>query len=219
MKTGAFIVIDGPNGTGKTSALRSAANRLRSEGHEIVETREPGGTPLAEEIRALILSSDNPMDTTTQLLLFNAARRSHIQHVILPNIEAGRTVLCDRFLASSLVFQTLNSDGSPNLDDQIILDAHRLFCFDLKPDLSIYLDAPTPIRLSRIGNRLDATPDRFEEYGNSFEDRSAAKFRQCGAMIDNEYQIIDAARDPFAVAEDVYQAIISKIHGDVAHAR
>src|SRR3546814_2931490 len=123
METGAFIVIDGPNGTGKTCALKSAAVRLRADGHNVIETREPGGTPLAENLRAMILNADNDMDTTTQLLLLNAARRSHIQQVILPNIEKGAIVLCDRFLASSLVFQSLNSDGTRTLDDAVILQS------------------------------------------------------------------------------------------------
>src|SRR3546814_13411927 len=100
-----------------SSDLKSAAVRLRADGHNVIETREPGGTPLAENLRAMILNADNDMDTTTQLLLLNAARRSHIQQVILPNIAQGAIVLCDRFLASSLVFQSLNSDGTRNLDE------------------------------------------------------------------------------------------------------
>src|SRR3546814_7013265 len=128
METGSFIVIDGPKGTGKTCALKSAAVRLRADGHNVIETREPGGTPLAENLRAMILNADNDMDTTTQLLLLNAARRSHIQQVILPNIAKGAIVLCDRFLASSLVFQSLNSDGTRNLDDAVILQSHAMFC-------------------------------------------------------------------------------------------
>lgn len=211
MTQGTFIVIDGPNGTGKTRALKAAATALRSQGYDVVETREPGGTPLAEELRAMILMSSNPMDTTTQLLLFNAARRSHIQSVILPSIEAGRIVLCDRFLASSLVFQSLNSDGSQNLDDQTILHAHELFCYNLKPDLSIYLDAPTAVRLQRIAMRIDGTADRFEEFGNAFENASSEKFRKCGNMIDKDYRIIDASQSPEQVAEAVLAAIHRKI--------
>src|SRR3546814_14181239 len=92
--------------------------------------------------------------------LLNAARRSHIQQVILPNIAKGAIVLCDRFLASSLVFQSLNSDGTRNLDDAVILQSHAMFCFDLKPHLSIYLDAPTNVRLARISGRAGADLDR-----------------------------------------------------------
>src|SRR3546814_18739869 len=132
METGAFIVIDGPNGTGKTCALKSAAVRLRADGHNVIETREPGGTPLAENLRAMILNADNDMDTTTQLLLLNAARRSHIQQVILPNIAKGAIVLCDRFFASSLLFQSLNSDGTRNIDDAVILQSHSMFYLELK---------------------------------------------------------------------------------------
>lgn len=209
--TGAFIVIDGPNGTGKSSALKSAAASLRAEGYDVIETREPGGTPLAEELRALILLSSNPMDTTTQLLLFNAARRSHIQQVIEPNVSAGRIVLCDRFLASSLVFQSLNSDGTRNLDDDVILSAHKNFCFDLRPDLSIYLDAPTDVRLSRIRCRLDGPADRFEEYGSPFETASTEKFRICGELIDRDYTVIDASQTAESVASAVHGSILQKL--------
>src|SRR3546814_3097391 len=111
----------------------------------------------------MILNADNDMDTTTQLLLLNAARRSHIQQVILPNIAKGAIVLCDRFLASSLVFQSLNSDGTRNPDDAVILQSHAMFCFDLKPHLSIYLDAPPNVRLARISGRAGADLDRFED--------------------------------------------------------
>lgn len=208
--TGTFIVIDGPNGTGKSSALKSAAARLRQDGFDVVETREPGGTPLAEDLRAMILNSANEMDTTTQLLLLNAARRSHLLQVILPSVAAGRIVLCDRFLASSLVFQSLNSDGSKNLDDEVILAAHKMFCFDIKPELSIYLDVPTQVRLGRIALRFEA-PDRFEEFGDAFEEASAAKFLACGNLIDNDFRIINADRPPAVVADAVYQAILQKI--------
>ena len=211
MKTGAFIVIDGPNGTGKTSALKSAAIRLRTDGYTVIETREPGGTPLAEELRALILSSNNDMDTTTQLMLLNAARRSHIQEVIVPKVAEGAIVLCDRFLASSLVFQSLNSDGSRNLDDEVILQAHAMFCFNLKPHLSLYLDAPTHVRLSRIDQRLGSQADRFEEYGSAFEAATSEKFRACGAIIDDDFASIDADRAPADVASSVYDAIAQKL--------
>src|SRR3546814_15130793 len=120
METGAFIVIDGPNGTGKTCALKSAAVRLRADGHNVIETREPGGTPLAENLRAMILNADNDMDTTTQLLLLNAARRSHIQQVILPNIAKGAIVLCDRFLASSLVYHSLNRSDERRVGQECV---------------------------------------------------------------------------------------------------
>src|SRR3546814_19289251 len=117
------------------------------------------------------------MDTTTQLLLLNAARRSHIQQVILPNIAKGAIVLCDRFLASSLVFQSLNSDGTRNLDDAVIIQSHAMLCFDLKLHLRIYLDAPTHVRLAPISRRAVADLDRFEEYGHAFDTESSTTVR------------------------------------------
>src|SRR3546814_20338500 len=130
------------------------------------------------------------MDTTTQLLLLNAARRSHIQQVILPNIAKGAIVLCDRFLASSLVFQSLNSDGTRNLDDAVILQSHAMFCFDLILHLRIELDAPTNVRLARTTVLAGADLDRFEAFGSAFDEAPSEQFRDCGTIIhENRTQV------------------------------
>lgn len=207
MTKGAFILIDGPNGTGKSTAMRTAAEKLRADGYDVLETREPGGTPLAEKLRGLVLDSSNRMDTVTQLLIFNAARRSHIQEVINPNVEAGRIVLCDRFLPSSLVFQSLNPDGTPNLSDELILDAHRQFCFGRLPDLTLYLDAPLHVRRERIAGRAGAPADRFEEYESAFDIACAEKFQACVDLLPNASVTIDASGTPEAVAESVHGSI------------
>ena len=207
MTRGAHIVLDGPNATGKSSAMKAVAGMLREAGHDVVETREPGGSPLAERLRAVVLDPSHQMDTTTQLLLFNAARRSHILETIEPNVAAGRIVLCDRFLASSLVFQSLQPNGQKDLDDEIILKAHELFCFDYRPDLSIYLEAPLAVRHQRIASRAGAPIDRFEEYGSAFDDAAAAKFTRCGPLIDNAFVTVDASASPEDVARAVYTAI------------
>lgn len=208
-KAGCLIVLDGPNCTGKSLARTNVAKLLRQEGHDVVETREPGGTPLAEKIRSLILDSTNEMDTVTQVLLFNAARRSHIKQVIEPNVAAGRIVLCDRFLSSSLVFQSLNPDGTAGLDDQFILNAHAMFCDNLKPDLGIYLDAPAEVRQQRLLQRSSSggERDRFEEYELEYDEAVASKFRKVGAVVDRIYAIIDADRDPLIVASDIFERI------------
>src|SRR3546814_3184069 len=102
-------------------------------------------------------------------------RATRTEHTL--SLHDALPIFCDRFLASSLVFQSLNSDGTRNLDNAVILQSHAMFCFDLKPHLSIYLDAPTNVRLARISGRAGADLDRFEEYGNAFETASSEKFR------------------------------------------
>ncbi|WP_165356647.1 dTMP kinase [Sphingosinicella sp. BN140058] len=214
--SGCWVVFDGPNAAGKSSALRAVATMLRNDGQEVVETREPGGSPLAEQIRALLLDSSNRMDTTTQLCLFNAARRSHLEETIRPNLAAGRIVLCDRFIASSYVFQSLDADGSSNGSDDLILAAHRLFCDDARPDLSIYFEAPLSVRRQRMSLRAGAPADRFEEYDDAFDVAAAAKFQACGRLLDNAYATIDGAADPETVARSAYEVIINHLSNGAA---
>lgn len=212
MTKGIFIAIDGPNGTGKSTALKQAAISLRESGYGVVETREPGGTPLAEKLRTLLLDSSNEMDTMTQLLLFNAARRSHIQTVIDPNVAEGRIVLCDRFLPSSLVFQGLKPDGSEDLHYTTILAAHDNYCLNRIPDLTIYLDAPIHLRKKRIANRAGAQADRFEEYDDAYDIAAANLFRKCASILPGRSLKIDASGPPSDVAAAVQKGILKTLH-------
>lgn len=213
MNGGYWIVVDGPNGTGKSGTMKAVAERLRETGFDVVETREPGGSTLAEAIRGLVLDPAYEMDSITQLLLFNAARRAHLTQTILPALEAGKIVLCDRYLASSLVFQSLNPDGSPNLDDETILEAHRKYCDNLMPNLSIYLDAPLDVRRARIAGRssVAAVTDRFEEYDDAFDIAAAEKFNRCGTMIDSDHVIIDSTGTPDEVIDITLNAILARL--------
>lgn len=123
--SGAFIVVEEANSTGKSTAMRDPAGRLVDRGVEIVTTREPGDSATAERLRAIILDPTVPMDTIEQLSVFNAARRNHIRTVIQPAMRRGPIVLCDRFVASSLVFQTLHHEGVVRLTDAGILIAQK----------------------------------------------------------------------------------------------
>ncbi|AXK43745.1 dTMP kinase [Erythrobacter aureus] len=213
--TGSFIAFDGPNGVGKSSAMKTVAEALGSSGRDVVVTREPGGTKLAEELRGLLLDPSHPMDTTTQLLIFNAARRSHILDVIRPNVEAGRIVLCDRFISSSLVFQTLKPDGGPDLSVDEVLDAHRRYCFNEMPDLTVYLHAPHEVRAQRIAHRAGAPVDRFEEYDDAFDRAAADRFALCGALLRSPYAMIDAS----PAADEVAAACLRVVEGHLAGAK
>lgn len=213
MSRGFWIVLDGPNGVGKSGAIAGLSAKLRALGYDVVDTREPGGSPLAEKIRGLILDSDNEMDSVTQLLLFNAARRSHLNATIRPALAAGKVVLCDRFLASSVVFQSLNSDGSPNLRDDFIIDTHERYCDGMMPDLSIYLDAPLEIRRQRLAGRAAqaAVKDRFEEYDDRFDLAAAEKFSRCGPILDRDFDYVDTTGSPEQVIEAVLAVALSRL--------
>lgn len=209
--TGSFIAFDGPNGTGKTTAMMSVAKQLEADGHDVVVTREPGGTPLAERLRELLLDPAHAMDTTTQLLIFNAARRSHILEKIRPNLAAGRIVLCDRFISSSLVFQTLKPDGGPDLPADEVLEAHKRYCFNELPDLTVYLHAPHEVRAARIAHRAGAPVDRFEEYDDAFDRAAADRFALCGALLRAPYAMVDATPAPEKVAAACLRVIESHL--------
>ncbi len=205
--TGSFIAFDGPNGVGKSSAMQAVADALKAEGRDVLVTREPGGTPLAEKLRELLLDPAYPMDTTTQLLIFNAARRSHIQEIIHPNVSEGRIVFCDRFLSSSLVFQTLKPDGTPDLPVGDVLGAHARYCFNEMPNFTVYLHAPHDIRQSRIAHRAGSPVDRFEEYQSTFDKAAASRFKESGALIKSPHVYIDATPSANEVAAACLAAV------------
>ena len=135
--TGLFIVLEGGEGAGKSSVQRALAARLQGQGREVVLTREPGGTPLGEKIRTLLLES-SPDDAVTELLLFEAARAHLVSKVIRPALERGATVICDRFAASSIAYQGFGRE----VGREIVEVANEVATRALAPDLTLLLDVP-----------------------------------------------------------------------------
>ena len=165
--SGLFITLEGPEGAGKTTNREFLAERLRTAGHEVLLTREPGGTPLAERIRELLLApSDEPMATDTELLLMFAARAQHLDQVIRPALAAGKVVLCDRFTDATHAYQGGGRGVDRKLIDQIAHAVHG----DLNPDCTILLDVPVRVGLERMQARRGAV-DRFEIESSQFFDR------------------------------------------------
>lgn len=150
---GILISLEGPDGAGKTTALNGILPELRASGRELVSTREPGGVKLAEEIRELILKPENTeIDSKTELLLFEAARRLHLRSKILPALAAGKLVIVDRFIDSSVAYQGYGRDLGVEPVDWL----NRFATDDLKPDLTLYFDIDTDLALERImKNRAD----------------------------------------------------------------
>jgi dTMP kinase len=157
MKVSKFIVFEGVDGCGKSTQIQLLAKQLRNLGHEVLITREPGGTKTAEQIRSVLKQPAEPLDLTTELLLFSAARCHHVNNVIKPALEKGQIVLCDRYYLSSLVYQQLESKVSKQT-----LQALELLSFDnLFPDLTFVFDLSLEVCLERIRLRNE-TPDHFE---------------------------------------------------------
>jgi dTMP kinase len=157
-RRGIFITFEGGEGSGKSTQAQRLAERLKLRGHEVVLTREPGGTPGAEAIRHLLLSGiAKPLGTEAETFMFAAARDDHVNNLIRPALERGAWVVCDRFIDSTRVYQ----GALGNVDQRMIRALERLVVGDAKPDLTLILDVPPEVGLARASSR-SGTSDRFE---------------------------------------------------------
>lgn len=156
-KRGLFITLEGGEGSGKTSLALSLQEHLEAQGLEVMLTREPGGVSVAENIRSVIMSED--MDNTTEALLFAAARREHLVKKVLPALEKGIIVICDRFVHSSLVYQ----GHVGGLGMEMVFELNQFAIGDLMPDVTLYLDLPAEVGIERIGANPDREVNRFDE--------------------------------------------------------
>lgn len=173
MTRGFFLVIEGTEGAGKTSLARSLADRFRALGTEPVMVREPGGTPVAERVRAVLLDPEAEIEPASELFLFLAARTDLVARVIRPELHAGRTVLADRFQLSTEAYQC----GGRGIDVALFRAANQAATGGLDPDLTLVLDLPTELGFERI-NKTGQVLDRIERAGPEFHARVAAVFRR-----------------------------------------
>lgn len=195
---GRFIVIEGIEGVGKSTNLEFIRRELEAEGKRVVVTREPGGTPLGEEIRNLVLSHrQDGMASDTELLLMFAARAEHLAKVIVPALAAGRWVLSDRFTDATYAYQ----GGGRGIPRQRIAEMEAWVQGRLRPDLTLLLDVPVAIGLQRAGQR--SAPDRFEAEHTAFFERVRRAYLDLARLHPQRYRVIDASQP----LEDVQQSI------------
>lgn len=192
---GFFITFEGIEGCGKTTQIRRAAQWLSSAGHEVVVTREPGGCPIADEIRAILLDARNSaMVPLAELLLYAAARAQHVSEVISPALAAGKVVLCDRFTDSTLAYQGYGR----NLDRGVIGHLNALAAGSVKPDLTVVLDCPVETGLSRAMARINssstAREERFEQESRLFHERIRDGFLALAAAEPNRFAVVDGSQ-------------------------
>lgn len=191
-----FVSLEGGEGAGKTTVLGALRRELASAGDEVVVTREPGGTPLAETIRGLLLDpAHEPAAPETELLLMFAARAQHVRETIRPALERGAWVLCDRFTDSSYAYQ----GGGRGLD-QGLIEALERAVVGLRPGLTILLDVDVAIGRERTRGR-DLVPDRIERERDGFFERVRASYRARAAAEPGRFRVVDAAQPAPAVAE------------------
>jgi dTMP kinase len=200
---GRFIVFEGGDGAGKGSAVAAVAEALAADGLDVVTTREPGGTPEGLELRRLLLSSEGSVwDQGSELLLMTAARVQHVKRVIRPALAAGRIVLCDRFVGSTLAYQ----GGGRGLPFALIRDLHRIFVDDIWPDLTVLMDVDAATGLSRSRHRLaegESDEGRFEALDLGFHERVRGSFLEEAEAAGDASIVIDAGRDLDSVGPDV----------------
>ncbi|WOI54795.1 dTMP kinase [Parvularcula sp. LCG005] len=196
--TGLFISFEGPEGAGKSTQISILAAHLRAAGHDVVLTREPGGTSAGESLRSVLLDPDQDWSPLAEALLMNAARDAHMRQVIVPALEAGQTVLCDRFCHSTRAYQ----GGGGDVDLALLKSIEKAVCTRM-PDLILLFDLSPEEGLARAAARGRA--DRFEAKGPDYHSRVAAAFR---AMADEpNCHLIDAAGTVDTVSARIRDAV------------
>lgn len=205
-KTGLFISLEGIDGSGKSTQARRLADLLRAGGRDPVLTREPGGAPGAEDIRRLLVEGDpDRWSPETEILLFTAARRDHLERTIRPALTMGRDVITDRFADSTRVYQ-----GATRGDLRALVDDIHARIIGIDPDLTLILDIDPEVALRR-GLARRSGEDRFEDFGLDFQHRLQAGFRALAAEAPGRCVVIDASRDAEAIAADIAGAVAQRL--------
>jgi dTMP kinase len=205
---GGFISFEGIDGSGKSTQARLLASHLQEQGHGVVLTREPGGSPGAEEIRKLVL--EGPPDrwsAETEILLFTAARRDHLERTIRPALAAGKIVICDRFADSTRMYQGLRGSGLRRMVDSL----HDLM-IGQEPDLTLLIDMDPALGLARALGR-NGGEERFESFGQAMQDKMRAGFLDLARAAPDRIKVVDGARPQDAVAADVTRIVATHLAG------
>jgi dTMP kinase len=209
---GFFITFEGVEGCGKTTQLRLLKERLEAAGERVTSTREPGGCPIADKMRAILLDAENSAITPlSELLLYAAARAQHVQEVILPALERGETVLCDRFTDATVAYQ----GHGRGLDLETIAQLNRLATGGLEPKLTLLIDCPVQIGLSRALARIEAAQgareERFELESVRFHERVRAGYLELAAAHPERFLIIDGSGDVAQTEKLVIEALAERL--------
>ncbi len=201
---GLFITFEGVDGGGKSTQLRLVAQALREQGYDVIETREPGGTILAEKVRELVLDPALPMTATTQTLMYLAARSEHVDKLICPALAAGKIVLCDRFSDSTFVYQGL-AQGKTLADIKELHKLNSYACAGVAPDLTLLFDGEPKVLLKRRTAR--GVSDRYELEGLEFQEKLRAGFLQIAKVEPARVRIVDAE----GTQEEVLAAVLKQV--------
>lgn len=203
-KKGVFITLEGIEGAGKTTHVPFIVDLLQKNNHEVITTREPGGTDLGEKIRDTLLTNKVTINRDTELLLMFAARAQHLQEVIRPALAKGKTVICDRFTDSSYAYQS----GGRGIESDKICRLVQLVHADLKPDLTLLFDLPVELGLSRANSRSKA--DRFESETIDFFQSVRDAYLKISKAEPERVKIIDATNDIQSIQDDINKIFLEE---------
>ena len=203
---GIFITIEGPDGSGKTTALQQVVPRLQQEmNRKVVATREPGGSPIAEKIRSLILDPlHTDMDSRTEALLYAASRRQHLIEKVLPVLESGDVIFCDRFVDSSIAYQGY----ARGIGEEGIREINQFATEGIEPDVTLYIDVPAEVGIQRIHANLDEREyNRLDQEKLAFHEKVRAGYLQLAQANPERIVVVDGTMSREEVAESCYQII------------
>jgi dTMP kinase len=208
MSKGLFITLEGPEGSGKSSAIKIVVEKLKELGYEIVMTREPGGTPISEQIRNVILDNNNTAeDPRTEALLYAASRRQHLVEKIWPALEEGKIVICDRYLDSSLAYQ----GHARGLGIDNILKVNEYATEGTYPDLTLLFDIEPELGFERINKNKNREVNRLDKEALSFHHKVREGYLLLARRFQDRYEVIDASQDLDTVVNNVYNAVLKRL--------
>jgi len=205
-RAGVFITFEGPDGSGKSTQARILAERLRRENHKVVETFEPGGTAIGQQIRRILLDSANTeLRPTAELLLMFAARAQNVEQCILPALVSGSIVISDRFTDSSIAYQ----GAGRGLGSEVILELDRIACRGLVPDLTLCIDVDSETGLARARNRGEATHEtRLEEQAIQFHHKVREAYHEIARREPQRFRLIDGNATREVISAKVWSEVL-----------
>jgi dTMP kinase len=214
MTAGRFITFEGGEGSGKSTQARRLAERLRATGHDVIVTREPGGSPFAEAIRDVILGGALPAhNALSEALLFFAARADHLAATIRPALAAGTWVICDRFSDSTRVYQGV----AGTLKSSIIDELEDLVVYPTRPNLTVIVDVPVSVGLARANRRRAADPaDPFESRETAYHEKLRTGFLELAMMEPQRCIVVDGTKSEAEVADSIWATVEKRLAGGAA---
>lgn len=203
-----FITIEGPEGSGKSTATETVIARLKELGYDVLKTREPGGTPISEQIRNVILDKNNKtMDGRTEALLYAASRRQHLVEKVWPAVKQGKIVICDRYIDSSLAYQ----GGARGLGIDNIVNINMFATEDTWPDLTLLFDIDPKLGLERIAANKNREVNRLDLEALDFHNKVRNSFLELSKKYPERFVVIDASKSREEVAQDALNAILERL--------